>query len=317
MDQNHAQPELLARMSGLADPIRVRLLLVLERHELGVAELCDVLQLPQSTVSRHLKVLADQAWVRSRRVATNNLYRMLLDELDEGARKLWIVTREQTDAWPTAQQDRLRLTRLLRDRQNDSQAFFAGAAAQWDKLREELYGRSFAAEAMLSLIPSNLVVADLGCGAGQTIEALSPHVGSCIGVDNSPAMLKAAAKRTRGLKNVTLIRADLSDMPIEPSSCDAAMMLLALSYVPDPPAALASMSRILKPAGKAIIVDLLPHDRDDFRRKMEQTCLGFSADELHSLMKSAGFASTTIRPLDPEPNVKGPALFLAVSTKQP
>src|SRR5881227_2069687 len=89
------QPEaLLGWMESLADPTRLRQLRLLERHELGVAELCDILQLPQSTVSRHLKVLADQHWVRSRRQATNHLYRTILDELDAGARKLWLLARE-------------------------------------------------------------------------------------------------------------------------------------------------------------------------------------------------------------------------------
>src|SRR5438270_2650229 len=99
---------MLSWMEGLADPTRVRLLRLLERHELGVAELCDVLQLPQSTVSRHLKVLADQKWVRGRRQGTNHLYRTLLDELDAPARRLWLLAREQTENWSASKQDRLR-----------------------------------------------------------------------------------------------------------------------------------------------------------------------------------------------------------------
>src|SRR3954469_19766995 len=109
------QPDSLLRwMESLADPTRLRLLRLLERHELGVVELCDVLQMPQSTVSRHLKVLADERWVRSRRQGTAHLYGMILDELTTPQRKLWLLTREQTDAWPAAQQDQLRLTRVLK-----------------------------------------------------------------------------------------------------------------------------------------------------------------------------------------------------------
>src|SRR3954463_16620322 len=104
---------ILGWMECLADPTRVRLVRLLERHELGVAELCDILQLPQSTVSRHLKVLSDQRWTRGRRVGTNQLYRTILDELDVAARKLWLLAREQTDAWPAVKHDRLRLDRLL------------------------------------------------------------------------------------------------------------------------------------------------------------------------------------------------------------
>src|SRR5438094_9827968 len=127
------QPEaLLGWMESLADATRLRLLRLLERHELGVAELCDVLQLPQSTVSRHLKVLADQKWVRGRPQGTNHLYRTLLDELDAPARRLWLLARDQTENWSASKQDRLRLDRLLRDKQGESEAFFAGAAGEWD-----------------------------------------------------------------------------------------------------------------------------------------------------------------------------------------
>src|SRR5277367_5165263 len=91
---------LLAWMSSLADMTRLRLLRLLERNELGVIELCDVLQLPQSTVSRHLKVLSDQGWCIGRRQGTTHLYRTLLDELETTARKLWILAREQTANWP-------------------------------------------------------------------------------------------------------------------------------------------------------------------------------------------------------------------------
>src|SRR3954471_23509513 len=109
MVQNGAQPTaLLGRMASLADATRLRLLRLLERHELGVVELCDVLQLPQSTVSRHLKVLTDEGWTRSRRQATNHLYRTILDELDVPQRKLWLLAREQTEGWPQIAQDRLR-----------------------------------------------------------------------------------------------------------------------------------------------------------------------------------------------------------------
>ena len=113
-------------MGSLADATRLRLLRLLERNELGVADLCDVLQLPQSTVSRHLKTLADQRWVRGRRQGTNHLYRTLLDELEPAARKLWLVAREQTEDWPTVRQDRLRLEERLRVRQTDASEFFAG-----------------------------------------------------------------------------------------------------------------------------------------------------------------------------------------------
>ncbi len=315
MVQNGAQPNaLLGRMASLADATRLRLLRLLERHELGVVELCDVLQLPQSTVSRHLKVLGDQGWARSRRQGTTRLYRMMLDELDPGARRLWLLTREQTEPWATVQQDGLRLARHLRQRQEDSQAFFAGAAAEWDKLRGELYGNDFTTAAMLALLPRDYIVADLGCGTGQTIAQLAPNVKQVIGVDNSAAMLKAAKKRAAPFDNVDLRRGDLEALPIDDAVCDAALLLLALTYVVDPPTVIREMSRILKPGGRAVIIDLLPHDRDDFRRAMGQQASGFDPKFITIQLAAAGFTGLRVQPLPPTPDAKGPALLLATAT---
>ncbi len=302
---------LLAWMDALADATRLRILRLVERNELGVAELCDVLQLPQSTVSRHLKVLADQKWVRASRRGTAHLYRMILDELEQPARQLWLVAREQMRDWATLRQDELRLERLLRDKQMDSQSFFAGAAGEWDRLRGELYGQRFTTAAMLALLPPDYVVADLGCGTGQVAAELSPHVKQVIGVDHSAEMLKAARRRTAGLGNVELRRGELTDLPMEPGLCDAAMMLLVLTYVADVAAALREARRILRPGGRFVIVDLLAHDREDFRRRMGQAHAGFDTRQLRDLLASVGFESINIRPLPPEPDAQGPALLLA------
>ena len=93
--------QILDHMAALADPIRCRMLLPLERHELTVNEICSVLQLPQSTVSRHLKTLADDGWVVSRRDGTSRFYGMVFEDLDGGAQRLWPLIREQVSQ-PTA-----------------------------------------------------------------------------------------------------------------------------------------------------------------------------------------------------------------------
>jgi ubiquinone/menaquinone biosynthesis C-methylase UbiE/DNA-binding transcriptional ArsR family regulator len=307
-------PALLAWLEALAEEIRLRLLRLIERHELGVVDLCDIVQLPQSTVSRHLKVLVDGGWARSRRQGTTHWYRTILDELEPGARRLWLLAREQSDAWTAVQQDQLRLTERLRQRQKDSQAFFAGAAAQWDKLRQELYGNAFTQVALLSLLPADSIVADLACGTGQAAAALAPFVARVIGVDNSSAMLKAAQKRVAEAKNVDLRRGDLEALPLESASCDAALLLLALTYTARPQMVLAEAARILKPGGRLVIVDLLPHDREDFRRRMEQTELGIDPARIQSMLQGTGFEKANVRSLPPEPHAKGPALFVATAT---
>jgi ArsR family transcriptional regulator len=302
-------------MESLADRTRLRLLRILEQHDLGVVELCEILQLPQSTVSRHLKILADQGWLHNRRNGTTRLYRMSLDELDPAARKIWMLAREQTDGWPTVRQDELRLERRLRHRETDSQAFFAGAVGKWDKIRREFYGESFTTSAMLALIPGDYVVADLGCGTGAVTAQLAPHVHRVIGVDSSPAMLKAARKRVGNRENVDLLRGDLAAVPLESGSCDAALLLLVLAYAADPTPILREAARILKPGGKLVIVDLLPHDRDDLRRQMGQARMGISLEEIQQFEAEAGLTPLQTKPLPPEPQVMGPAQFLSISRK--
>ncbi len=306
---------MLSWMASLADATRVRLVRLLERHELGVVELCDVLQKPQPTVSRHLKVLGDHGWVSSRRQGTGRLYRTVLDELDPAARKLWVLAREQTDAWPTVRQDGLRLDRVLRDRAVDRDAFFAGAAGDWDGLRRQLYGERFNLAVLAAMLPPAAVVADLGCGTGLLAAELAPAAARVVGVDGSPAMLRAARRRTAGLDNVELLRGDLSAVPVETASCDVAVCVLALSYVADPSAVALEIGRVLRPGGRGVVVDLLPHDRDDFRRQTGQTARGLDADAVGRMLAGAGLTDVVTRPLATEAEAAGPALFLAAGTR--
>ncbi len=315
MNKAAAPDALLAWMGSLADPTRLRLMRLLEKNELGVDELRDVLQMPQSTVSRHLKMLTDEGFTRPRRVGTTNLYRTILDELEPAARKLWLLAREQTESWPTVQQDQLRLAARLRDRQTDSQTFFSAAAGQWDKLRTELYGDASSIAGLMALLPSQWIVADLGCGTGWASEMLAPNVKQVIGIDSSAAMLKAARKRVAHLPNVDLRRGELESLPLDDASCDAALLLLVLTYATDPQKVVCEMSRILKPGGRAVVMDLLPHDRDDFRRQMGQRHMGFGPETISQSLAACGFADQSVRTLPPQPNTKGPALFLATATR--
>ncbi len=312
MIKSAAQPEaLMGWLGSLADPTRLRLLRLLERSELGVAELCDVLQMPQSTVSRHLKVLGDLGWADSRRQGTANYYRSTVDRLGPSARRLWVLAREVTDNWATVEQDQLRLEGCLKQRGTPAQAFFAGAAGQWDKLRAELYGGGVTRAAMGALLGSGWTVADLGCGTGEVSAELAGSVRRVIGVDQSPAMLKAARQRTERLGNVELRRGDLERLPIEDDTCDAAVVLLVLTYVANPSLVIAEAGRVLRGGGKLVVIDLLRHDRDDFRERMGQQSMGFDPVGLSNMLVEAGFEGARCCALPSEPGVKGPALVLA------
>ena len=302
-------------LESLADPTRLRLLRLLERHELGVAALCEILQLPQSTASRHLKVLGDLGFVEGRASGTNRLYRGARLDKDSPSRRLWLLARDQTDKWVTARQDALRLERRLHVTRPAAQAFFAGAAGQWDRLREDAYGRSLNQTALLALLPSHWTVADLGCGTGALTLAVAASVHRVIGVDQSAAMLKAARARTAGYDNVELRKGSLEAVPLGDASCDAALLVLALSYVREPGRVLSEMARILRPGGRAVVLDLLRHDREDFQHAMGQEIPGFEACDLGEMMKDAGLRGPVCRPLGPEPAAKGPALILATAKR--
>ena len=315
MNTSPTADPVLARLGSLADPARLRLLALLEREELGVGELAEIVQLPQSSVSRHLKLLAEQGWIVSRSERTANLYRIADGELDEGARRLWELTRDELGAWPALEHDRLRLEGRLAARGADSRRFFAGVAGEWQRLRRELYGERFTEAALAALLPADWTVADLACGTGDVAVRLAPRVARVVGVDHSPEMLAAARTRAQGLANVELHDGALEALPLDDASCDAALLLLALTHVDEPSRATGEMARILKPGGRAVIVDLLRHDRDDFRRQLGQVRNGFAADELATLLAGAGLDAVTCATLPPEPVAKGPALLLATGTK--
>jgi ArsR family transcriptional regulator len=305
---------LLGWMDGLADETRLRLLRVLEREELAVAELCDVLRLPQSTVSRHLKTLSDQGWLASRRQGTATFYRFA-DGADAGARRLWRLARAETDGWAAAEQDELRLEARLRARREGAQEFFAGAAQEWEALRAELYGARFEREALLALLPRAWTVADLGCGAGTLSAALAPHVAKVIAVDQSAAMLRTARRRLEGAGNVELHRAELEALPLPDASCDAALAVLVLTYVAEVGPVLAEAARVLRPGGRLVVVDLARHDDGEFARRLGQARLGFAPDDLARALGAAGLAEAAARPLAPEPGARGPALLLATGLR--
>lgn len=306
---------ILDHMSALADPTRSRMLLLLEKRELTVSELCAVLQMPQSTVSRHLKTLADDDWVGSRRDGTSRFYSMLLDDLDSGAGRLWPLIREDVAETAAAGRDDRRLRSVLARRRSKSQEFFATAAGGWDRLRSELFGDSFFLWAVLGLIDPTLEVADLGCGTGQLAETIAPHVRRVVAVDGSADMLDAARTRLHGLPNVDIRQGDLEALPLDAEALDAAVLSLVLHYSPDPARALAEVARVLRPGGRLLIVDMLPHERQEYQQQMGHVWLGFADKQISRVVAGAGFLDVRVRPLPVDPDTKGPALFAAVAAR--
>ncbi|HEY2908457.1 MAG TPA: metalloregulator ArsR/SmtB family transcription factor [Vicinamibacterales bacterium] len=308
-------PAILDHLSALADTTRSRILLLLDRHELTVGELCAVLQLPQSTVSRHLKALADSGWIAVRAEGTSHLYAMTRDQLDGSARRLWLLVREQVGSTAAAAHDQRRLQTALAERRTKSQEFFSSSAGQWDRVRDDLFGDRFHLAALAALAGSEWVVGDLGCGTGQVSAIFAPFVSRVIAVDASSQMLNAAKKRLQGFENVELRRGDLEALPIDDARLDAATMMLVLHHVPEPDKALAEANRVLEPGGRLILVDMLPHDRENYRQQMGHIWLGFSDEQIHSLLAANGFADIHVVALPPDANAKGPGLFVGSARK--
>jgi len=308
-------PPILDHMTALSDPTRCRMLMLLEKHELTVSELCAVLQMPQSTVSRHLKTLSDDDWVASRRDGTSRFYSMPVDDLDSGARRLWPLIREQVAATTGAGQDDRRLRGVLTRRRAKSQEFFATAAGGWDHLRGELFGDEFFLWAVLGLIDPTLVVGDLGCGTGQLTETVAPYVRRVISVDGSTDMLDAARHRLGGAKNVELRQGELESLPIDSGDLDVAMLSLVLHYSPAPPRALAEVGRVVRTGGRVLVVDMLPHDRQEYQQQMGHVWLGFSEKQITRFLTGSGFGEVRVRVLPADPDAKGPALFAAMAVK--
>jgi ArsR family transcriptional regulator len=306
---------IVTRLQALADTTRNRLLLVLERHELTVSELCEALQLPQSTVSRHLKVLADDGWVVSRADGASRLYRMPLPDLEPAARKLWQLVRDQVDATPAAARDTERLRGVLAERRAQSEEFFATAAGQWDRLRSELFGGRTELLPLLGLLDPAAPVADLGCGTGHLTQALAPFVGRVIAVDGSAAMLRTARARLGDLANVDIRRGDLESLPLADGEVDVAFMVMVLPYLAEPGRAVAEAARALRTGGRLLLTDLMPHERAEYRQTLGHLWQGVSESQLADWCRSAGLRMVCYRPVPLGPSAKGPMLFTAVGIK--
>ncbi len=311
MNDISGRAPILDQLPVLADAVRGRLLLVLEQHPLTVGELCDIAQLPQSTVSRHLKTLVDAGWLAAHRDGTSRVYQLDSESLDPRARRLWLLVREQLAETAAATQDDRRLKGVLARRRTASEEFFSTAADQWDRVRAEMFGEASHLHVLAGLLDSRWVVGDLGCGTGHLAEAVAPFVSRVVAVDASREMLQAARGRLKGHLNVEMRRGSLERLPVDDASLDVAMVTLVLHHVAAPEAVFAEARRVLRHGGRLIVTDMLPHDRDEYRQTMGHVWLGFSERQMARYFTLAGFEAVHVHALAPCAGSKGPALFVA------
>jgi len=296
------------RLATLADATRCRLLLALDGRELTVGELCQALQLPQSTVSRHLKVLADADWITSRAEGASRWY-VIEPTLNEHARDLWSLVRASVEVTPSAAQDLARIDAVIGVRRVRSEQFFADAAGEWDATRSALYGARSDLAATLALLDPTWTVGDLGCGTGVLSSALAPMVRRVIAVDASPTMLDSARARCAMFRNVDVRDGALEALPIEACTLDVAILMLVLHHVAEPVRVLREARRVLRHGGQLLVCDMRAHEREDYRQTMGHVWLGFERQVLDEWCEQAGFTHVRHIALPVDTQVTGPALF--------
>ncbi len=305
-----AGEEWLSTLSVLSDRSRVRLLCLLEQQELGVGELSRVLAMPQSTVSRHLKMLFELGLLNKRTEGTASLYRM--QELEGDLHDLWQHTSTRLREEGEFKDDAIRLRQVVLERRSEKVSFFGRVGSDWHMIRRELFGTGFTEEALLGLLPGGWTVADLGCGTGDASERLAPVVQRVLAIDREPAMLDAARKRLEAFDNVEFVSAELDDLPIEAGSLDAAVLMLVLHHQQDPQSIVSEVRRVLRPGGRLVIVDMMSHDRRDLVEAMGHVHLGFGRDEVQSLASGGGLELERFRRLHAPLSGRGPDLFSAM-----
>jgi ubiquinone/menaquinone biosynthesis C-methylase UbiE len=302
---------LLDSLSALNDIARLRVLRLLAQHELSVGEIADILQLPQSTVSRHLKMLLETAFVARRTVGTTGLYRVS-DSMPNGASDLWGIAEENFGELPSTETDSARLVSALTHRQSDSKNFFKNVSGEWESMRSEMFGSHFTSIALLSLLDPSLKIIDIGCGIGNASSLVAPFVASVACVDRESAMLDVAQTRPDLSSNIEFAQGDATSLPFENDVFDVAMFCLVLHHVENVETALREAARITKTGGRILIIDMQEHLHDEYKHTMGHVHLGFSKNDIESLAKAAGLTLLKYHNLQPDTGASGPSLFAAL-----
>lgn len=283
---------LLKSLSLIADPTRVRLLLLLKRVELSVAELQEVLSLPQSNISAQLSKLKAAGLVSDRRSGKNRLYR--LEEPDRKQAESWqhflALLESAGEEIREVKKDSHALKVVLQKRERTAQAYFDALAGKFG--RHYIPGRSWKGlgETLLKLMPP-LVIADLGAGEGTLSQLLAQRAKKVIAVDSSEAMVTYGSDlaKQHGFTNLEYRLGDIENPPIEPGSVDLVFLSQALHHAQRPGQALRAAFALLKPGGRIIILDLLKHQFEKARELYADVWLGFSEAELHEMLSDVGF----------------------------
>jgi len=307
---------ILKNLRLLADPSRLRILLLVEREELSVAELQEILGMGQSRISTHLAQLKQAGLVEDRRNGKSILYRLNRAAQSNGFSQMLSVLRQAAAEIPEAGQDSEALRLALRRRQDKMRAYFDELAGKFG--RNYVPGRSWQglAETLLTLMPP-MVIADLGAGEGTFSQLLARRSKKVIAVDNSDKMVEYGRElaRKHGVKNLEYRKGDLEAVPIRDAAVDLAFFSQALHHAQHPERAVAEALRILKPGGRIVVLDLLRHNYEEAREMYADLWLGFTEVELTRFLRQAGFKNIETSVVHSEESAPHFETLLAVGDK--
>jgi len=306
-------PSLVKVLRVVADPNRLRILLLLRSEELSVAELQEILVMGQSTISTHLSQLKQAGLVEDRRTGKNSLYRL---KTDESKRIVEELLEQAKGEIPEAGTDQATMRRVVKKRQDKMRSFFDSVAGRLGK--DYVPGKSWkgVAEALLRLMPP-LVIADLGAGEGAFALLLAQRATKVIAVDTSAKMIEVAREQAQrnDVKNVEYRLGDMEELPIEDAAVDLVFFSQSLHHALHPQRAVQEAWRILRPAGRIVILDLAQHRFEEAREMYADEWLGFGEAELEAMLESAKFSGVQISIVHKEPETPQFQTLLAVADK--
>jgi len=275
---------------ALADATRLRILGLTLNQELNVQELVEILAMGQSRVSRHLKILADAGLLTSRRDGLWAFYRV--PAAGPGHSVLAAAAPLFTGDAEVAR-DRERAAELMAAGRGRARRFFDTLAPEWDRRKRELLGDTDLEGLLLAGLPRAATAADLGCGTGTLLARLAARVSKAIGVDASPRMLEMARRSCAGCgEGVEFRLGELEHLPLRDAEVGAAVLNLVLHHLRTPLSGLQEAHRVLEPGGTLVLAELSRHQDEELRTLFGDRWLGFTAGELESWLREAGFDIT-------------------------
>jgi ArsR family transcriptional regulator len=289
-----------AVLKALGDPTRLRILGLLDRHELSVGELCRALGLSQSRVSNHLRVLREHAMLSERHVGPSTFLRFERVRGAQGsevAARLWDALSPELERLREHAEDLARLRVVLDDRRREARDFFDRVAGDWNAIGVEFATGQARQRVVASFVSPELVIADLGCGTGYVAQAFLGLCAKVICVDSSAGMLEEARRRLDETPFGTRLEyrpGELDRLPLADDEVDGALCAMVLHHLESPDACLAEMFRVIKPGGTVVVLELAPHKEASLHERLGDRHLGLDSHDVARRLEAAGFEAVTL-----------------------